>query len=127
YLGYDLAMAGLPEPEEAKPKTTLVLDRVRDEVNMVLAVTTHPAWAIKQVRGWQMSAQRLEPALAFWIDFLRQLGLLGTVLGLGLSILIDPHSVTDLLQPLGTAVWATVAGLFLSLVLSAQYAMAIGV
>src|SRR5690606_30026212 len=94
----------------------------RDQVTGV-ARATDAAWAHKQVRGWQMDAQRLEPALAFWVDLLRQLGLLFTVLGLGLSLTIDTSSVQDLLAPLGLAVWTTVAGLFFSLVLTALFAM----
>ncbi len=86
-----------------------------------VAEATDLVWALKQVRGWQMRAQRLEPALAFWVDLLRQLGLLGTVVGLGLSMLIERTDVTKLLGPLGLAVWTTVFGLAFSIWLSAQY------
>ena len=84
---------------------------------------TEAVWALKQVRGWQMRAQRLEPALAFWVDLLRQLGLLGTVVGLGFSMLIERTDVAKLLGPLGLAVWTTVFGLTFSIWLSAQYSM----
>jgi len=82
-----------------------------------------PAWAQKQVRSWQMRAHRLEPALAFWNDLLRQLGLLGTVLGLGLSLAYTGKDVSKLLDPLALAVWTTVAGLAYSIWLSAIFGM----
>jgi hypothetical protein len=130
YLGYaDDDSAGEPTAgykKSAKPPASLLTERIRDEVNGVLAAA-EPAWANKQVRGWQMRAQRLEAALAFWVDLLRQLGLLFTVVGLGLSLAIDPGNVADLLQPLGLAVWTTVAGLALSLVLTARYGMRVAV
>jgi biopolymer transport protein ExbB/TolQ len=52
---------------------------------------------------------------------LRQLGLLGTVLGLGLSLALSGDDVAALLGPLALAVWTTVAGLTYSLVLSALF------
>ena len=132
YLGYaDVNGQGAAQTEgkgdkSAKPPASLLTERIRDEVNGVLAAA-EPAWAYKQVRGWQMRAQRLEAALAFWVDLLRQLGLLFTVVGLGLSLAIDPGNVGDLLQPLGLAVWTTVAGLALSLVLTTRYGMRVAV
>lgn len=130
YLGYaDMDSGGegaAGKKKSAKPPASLLTERIRDEVNGVLAAA-EPAWANKQVRGWQMRAQRLEAALAFWVDLLRQLGLLFTVVGLGLSLAIDPGNVADLLQPLGLAVWTTVAGLALSLVLTARYGMRVAV
>ena len=74
-----------------------------------------------------MRAHRLEPALAFWIDFLRQLGLLFTVLGLGLSLAVGDGSANELLEPLALAVWTTVAGLIYSLWLSARFGLAVTV
>ena len=68
-------------------------------------------------------AQRLEPALAFWVDLLRQLGLLGTVLGIGLSLAYTGSDLTKLLGPLALKVWTTVAGLACSIVLSSAFAM----
>jgi hypothetical protein len=122
YLGYDLVAHGVDASSAGRPKPppSLRLDDIRDQVNQV-AESTDPAWALKQVRGWQMRAQRLEPALAFWVDLLRQLGLLGTVVGLGLSMLIERTDVTRLLGPLGLAVWTTVFGLAFSIWLSARY------
>ena len=98
------------EADDAKPPSSLELQVIRDEAHAIL--TAHdPAWAQKQVRSWQMRAQRLEPALAFWTDLLRQLGLLGTVLGLGLSLAYTGSDLTKLLGPLALKVWTTVAGL----------------
>jgi hypothetical protein len=104
----------------AKPAASLVAEAIRDEARAVQA-SSDPAWAQKQVRTWQMRAQRLESALAFWIDLLRQLGLLGTVLGLGLSLSIGGTDVAKLLDPLALAVWTTVAGLAFSIWLSAIF------
>lgn len=124
--GREKGKAGGREKGSQKPPVSLVTERIRDEVDGVLAAA-EPAWANKQVRGWQMRAQRLEAALAFWVDLLRQLGLLFTVVGLGLSLAVDPGNVVDLLQPLGLAVWTTVAGLALSLVLTTRYGMRVAV
>jgi hypothetical protein len=112
------------QKEGGKPPASLLTEHIRDEVEGVLAAA-EPAWANKQVRGWGMRAQRLEAALAFWVDLLRQLGLLFTVVGLGFSLAIDPGNVGDLLKPL--AVWTTVAGLALSLVLTARFGMRVAV
>ena len=106
--------------EEARE--SLEQQQIRDEAHAILAAKD-PAWAQKQVRSWQMRAQRLEPALAFWVDLLRQLGLLGTVLGIGLSLAYTGSDLTKLLGPLALKVWTTVAGLACSIVLSASFAM----
>ncbi len=106
--------------------TSLRGQELRDELRAV-ASTADATWAMRQVRGWQMRAQRLEPALAFWVDFLRQLGLLFTVVGLGLSLAVGRGDVAGLLAPLGLAVWTTVAGLFYSVWLSGQFGMKIPV
>ena len=121
YLGHDLATAGHPEAAP-RPEPSLRTEALRDEVEAIRSASD-PAWAQKQVRSWEMRAQRLEPALAFWVDFLRQLGLLFTVLGLGLSLAVGSASVEVLLAPLGLAVWTTVAGLFFSVWLTAQFGM----
>jgi hypothetical protein len=118
YLGYDLVAQ--TDGAARKPVPTLRMDDIRDQVKQV-AEAADPVWALKQVRGWEMRAQRLEPALAFWVDLLRQLGLLGTVVGLGLSMLVERSDVTRLLGPLGLAVWTTVFGLTFSIWLGAQY------
>lgn len=119
YLGLEL-VAG--EPGGAKAPGSLEAQGIRDESHAILT-SKDPAWAQKQVRSWQMRAFRLEPALAFWTDLLRQLGLLGTVLGLGLSLAHAGMDVARLLAPLGLAIWTTVAGLGFSIVLSAMFSM----
>jgi hypothetical protein len=106
---------------ETKPKS-LEQQALRDEAHAILTAKD-PAWAQKQVRSWQMRAQRLEPVLAFWVDLLRQLGLLGTVLGIGLSLAYTGSDLTKLLGPLALKVWTTVAGLACSIILSASFAM----
>jgi len=122
YLGYDLVARSAEASGGKKPAPTLRVDSIRDQVNSVRDASD-PVWAQKQVRGWQMRAQRLEPALAFWVDLLRQLGLLGTVVGLGLSMLIERSDVSKLIGPLGLAVWTTVFGLTFSIWLSGQFGM----
>jgi hypothetical protein len=102
------------------PASSLLIDAIRDEVHAV-ASADDPAWASKQIRGWQMRVQRLESALAFWCDLLRQLGLLGTVVGLGFSLAFGEARPEALLGPLALAVWTTVFGLAYSIWLSAQF------
>ena len=119
-LGFELVTT---EPDPKKP-TSLSQHQIRDEAHAILSATD-PAWAQKQVRSWQMRAQRLEPTLAFWVDLLRQLGLLGTVLGIGLSLAYTGSDLTKLLGPLALKVWTTVAGLACSILLSASFAMTV--
>ena len=119
HLGWELVAE--PTSNAQKPSTGLQIEAFRDEAHAVWTATD-PAWAGKQVRTWQMRAWRLESALAFWIDLLRQLGLLGTVLGLGMSLTIK-GGISALLGPLALAVWTTVCGLAYSIWLSAQYGM----
>jgi biopolymer transport protein ExbB/TolQ len=107
---------------DAKPPSSLEIQTIRDESHAILHARD-PAWAQKQVRSWQMRAQRLEPALSFWTDLLRQLGLLGTVLGIGLSLAYTGSDLTKLLGPLALKVWTTVAGLACSILLSASFSM----
>ena len=107
---------------DARPSSSLEVQIIRDEAHAILHAAD-PAWAQKQVRSWQMRAQRLEPTLAFWTDLLRQLGLLGTVLGLGLSLAYTGSDLTKLLGPLALKVWTTVAGLACSILLSASFSM----
>jgi len=116
HLGFEL----VADAPAAKPPNSLDVQQIRDESHAILTATD-PAWANKQVRSWQMRAQRLEPALAFWTDLLRQLGLLGTVLGIGLSLMYTGSDVTKLLGPLALKVWTTVAGLSCSILLSASF------
>ncbi len=119
YLGEGLVAE---DAADARPPSSLAVQVIRDESHAILEASD-PAWAQKQVRSWQMRAQRLEPALAFWTDLLRQLGLLGTVLGLGLSLAYTGSDLTKLLGPLSLKVWTTVAGLACSILLSASFSM----
>jgi hypothetical protein len=123
-LGADLVIRreGDEATKATKPRSfSLAKAEIRDQVEAMVAPGADPVWAQKQIRTWQMRVQRLEPALAFWVDLLRQLGLLGTVLGLGISMATGAAEPTRLLAPLGVAVWTTVAGLSLSIWLSAVY------
>ena len=115
HLGYELVA-------EPTSKPSLTAQDIRDEAHAILSAKD-PAWAQKQVRSWQMRAQRLEPTLSFWTDLLRQLGLLGTVLGIGLSLAYTGSDLTKLLGPLALKVWTTVAGLACSILLSASFSM----
>jgi hypothetical protein len=116
HLGDELVSAAPVKPR------SLELQALRDEAHAILSAKD-PAWAQKQVRSWQMRVQRLEPVLAFWVDLLRQLGLLGTVLGIGLSLMYTGSDLTKLLGPLALKVWTTVAGLACSVLLSASFSM----
>jgi biopolymer transport protein ExbB/TolQ len=116
YLGVELVT------EDPRPPSSLEQQQIRDEAHAILSAKD-PAWAQKQVRSWQMRVERLEPALAFWVDLLRQLGLLGTVLGIGLALAYTGSDLTKLLGPLALKVWTTVAGLACSIALSASFAM----
>ena len=102
---------------EEPQKPSLEQQVIRDEAHAILEVQG-PGVAAEAGADWQMRAQRLEPALAFWVDLLRQLGLLGTVLGIGLSLAYTGSDLTKLLGPLALKVWTTVAGLACSILLS---------
>jgi biopolymer transport protein ExbB/TolQ len=119
HLGFELVAE---EPGTKRVAGSLAAQEIRDEAHAILSAKD-PAWAQKQVRSWQMRAQRLEPALSFWTDLLRQLGLLGTVLGIGLALMYTGSDVTKLLGPLALKVWTTVAGLACSILLSASFGM----
>jgi hypothetical protein len=114
YLGVELVSGG--------KAANLEQQALRDEAHAILTATD-AAWAQKQVRTWQMRAFRLEPALAFWCDLLRQLGLLGTVFGIGMSLAYQGDDLSKLLGPLALGVWTTVIGLACSILLSASFAM----
>jgi biopolymer transport protein ExbB/TolQ len=116
-LGVELIAGGA-----AKKPATLEQQQIREEAHAILEAKD-PAWAQKQVRTWQMRVERLEAALAFWVDLLRQLGLLGTVLGIGLSLAYTGSDLTRLLGPLALKVWTTVTGLACSILLSASFSM----
>lgn len=108
--------------DAARKPASLEQQQIRDEAHAILAAKD-AAWAQRQVRSWQMRVERLEPALAFWVDLLRQLGLLGTVLGLGLSLMYTGPDLTKLLGPLALKVWTTACGLACSILLSASFSM----
>src|SRR5260221_9800671 len=118
HLGLDLVVPDAAD--NPKAPSSLEQQQIRDEAHAILTAKD-PGWAQKQVRSWQMRAQRLEPALAFWVDLLRQLGLLGTVLGIGLSLAYTGSDLTKLLGPLALKVWPTGAGLACSTLLSASF------
>jgi hypothetical protein len=120
YLGAELVVDEGATPPKASGG--LVGEVIRDEAHAIMQ-SRDPAWAQKQVRSWQMRAQRLEHALGFWTDLLRQIGLLGTVLGLGMSLAYTGKDVSKLLGPLAFKVWTTVAGLGFSLAMTALFGM----
>lgn len=106
----------------SKPSGGLLGEVIRDEAHAINEARD-PVWALKQVRSWQIRAQRLEHALGFWTDLLMKMGLLGTVIGLGLSLSYAGQDVSKLLGPLAFKVWTTVAGLACSLLLTALFGM----
>jgi len=127
YLGYaEIAAPAGATTAARPPRAGLMTEFIRDEVNLVLS-SQDETEAVKRIRSWQMQVQRLESALAFWVDLLRQLGLLFTVLGLGLSLAVESGDVQGLLAPLGLAVWTTVLGLAFSLVLTTRFGMKVAV
>jgi hypothetical protein len=71
--------------------------------------------------GLWKRAVRLEGSVDFWVDLLQKLGLLGTVLGLGLALLQRQTEASDLLEPLSLAVWTTVIGLVGSIAISWKF------
>lgn len=71
--------------------------------------------------GLWKRAVRLEGSVDFWGDLLQKLGLLGTVLGLGLALLQRQTEASDLLEPLSLAVWTTVIGLVGSIAISWKF------
>lgn len=95
----------------------------RDVVNDITRVedTDEPARRQTHLEGLWKRAVRLEGSVDFWVDLLQKLGLLGTVVGLGLALLQKQTSASDLLQPLSLAVWTTVIGLFGSIAISWKF------
>jgi hypothetical protein len=107
-----------PAPKQRRADL-LITEQVQQEVEFVM--TTKDAGKRQAaVHKLRMEAARLEGAVAFWVDLLRQLGLLGTVLGLGLALALK-QSVDNLLQPLSLAVWTTVVGLVWSILISWRF------
>ena len=111
-------MAG--DARGVEPDRYRLAELVREEMDA--AVESHSSIRVRAlVSRYEAEASRLESAVAFWVDLLRQLGLLGTVLGIGFALLLDQREL-DLLAPLGLAVWTTVTGLALSIALAARFA-----
>src|SRR5678810_1077620 len=52
----------LVEASDTKKPATLEVQQIREEAHAILTAKD-AAWAQKQVRSWQMRAQRLEPEL----------------------------------------------------------------
>ena len=120
HLGLELVAD--ESPSSGKAPASLEVQAIREEAHAIMNAAD-AGWAQKQVRSWQMRAHRLEPALAFWTDLLRQLGLLGTVFGIGLALAYTGSDVRKLLGPLSLKIWTTVAGLACSILLSASFGM----
>ena len=107
------------EPRPAEKAANRLAQEVRDEMDG--AVESGSSIRVRSlVSRYEAEASRLEGSVAFWVDLLRQLGLLGTVVGIAFALLLDSGQV-DLLRPLALAVWTTVTGLALSIVLAARY------
>jgi biopolymer transport protein ExbB/TolQ len=124
HLGLELVAEeeGASTSASSKAPASLEVQAIREEAHAIMNASD-AGWAQKQVRSWQMRAHRLEPALGFWTDLLRQLGLLGTVFGIGLALAYTGKDVTKLLGPLSLKIWTTVAGLACSILLSASFGM----
>lgn len=95
----------------------------RDVVNDITRVedTDEPARRQTHLEALWKRAVRLEGSVDFWVDLLQKLGLLGTVVGLGLALLQKQTSASDLLEPLSLAVWTTVIGLLGSIAISWKF------
>lgn len=95
----------------------------RDVVNDITRIEESPDELRRQTGfdGLWKRAVRLEGSVAFWVDLLQKLGLLGTVLGLGFSLSLEAGATEDLLKPLSMAVWTTVVGLVGGIVLSWRF------
>lgn len=107
------------EPRPAEKAGNRLAQEIREEMDA--AVETRSTIRLRAlVTRYEAEASRLEGSVAFWVDLLRQLGLLGTVLGIAFALLLD-GAQPDLLRPLALAVWTTVTGLALSIVLSSRY------
>ena len=102
----------------------VALDSVPEEVAEDIARVEDAADRLRRQTGFDKlwkRAVRLESSVDFWVDLLQKLGLLGTVLGLGFALAIETQNVSDLLGPLSTAVWTTVAGLLFAIIISWRF------
>lgn len=95
----------------------------RDVVNDITRIedADEPARRQTHMEALWKRAVRLEGSVDFWVDLLQKLGLLGTVVGLGLALLQKQTSANDLLEPLSLAVWTTVIGLLGSIAISWKF------
>lgn len=95
----------------------------RDVVNDITRIedADEPARRQTHMEALWKRAVRLEGSVDFWVDLLQKLGLLGTVVGLGLALLQKQTSASDLLEPLSLAVWTTVIGLLGSIAISWKF------
>lgn len=95
----------------------------RDVVDDITRVedADEPARRQTHMEALWKRAVRLEGSVDFWVDLLQKLGLLGTVVGLGLALLQKQTSANDLLAPLSLAVWTTVIGLLGSIAISWKF------
>lgn len=95
----------------------------RDVVDDITRVedADEPARRQTHMEALWKRAVRLEGSVDFWVDLLQKLGLLGTVVGLGIALLQKQTSASDLLAPLSLAVWTTVIGLLGSIAISWRF------
>ena len=103
-----------------QPALSTVESEVVDTITRI-EDTTDAVRRQTAIDGLRKRAVRLEGSVAFWVDLLQKLGLLGTVLGLGIALALQDSAVDDLLEPLSLAVWSTVAGLVASIVISWRF------
>ena len=102
----------------------VALDAVPHAIADDIARVEDAGDAVRRQTGFEKlwkRAVRLESSVDFWVDLLQKLGLLGTVLGLGFALAVETGNVADLLGPLSTAVWTTVAGLLCSIIISWRF------
>jgi biopolymer transport protein ExbB/TolQ len=106
-------------PKEARDDYWITKE-VQQQISAVLNEPA-PGRRHAMIRDFEIQAARLEGSVAFYVDLLRQLGLLGTVLGLGLALTLGDRSVDRLLEPLSLAVWTTVVGLIWSIAIAWRF------
>ncbi len=103
-----------------QPTLSAVQSDVVDAITRI-EDATDPVRRHTAIDGLRKRAVRLEGSVSFWVDLLQKLGLLGTVVGLGIALAQQESAVNDLLKPLSLAVWSTVAGLVASIVISWRF------
>jgi hypothetical protein len=98
---------------------TIARDVVEDITRVEQA--EDPGRRLTHLDGLWKRAVRLEGSVEFWVDLLQKLGLLGTVVGLGLALVDQRTDANNLLEPLSLAVWTTVIGLLGSIAISWKF------